>query len=261
MSEPLSSRSDSGTVAGTRSLAWGASFACAVGTILSFIPIIVLTIPVLLKPISAEFGWGRATLSGALLIAGITGAIAGPFAGRALDRWGARAIVLPGIVMFGVLVMSLALSGSPFTFYVVFALLGVAQAAAGQIPYNKVVAAWFNERRGLALGVAIGASMSIGNGLAPQVARILGAEVGWRQTYGALGLAILLIGFPVMLALLREPVRDRATGVPTAARPAAATIEGASAGQALRTADFWLIIAIVACFWLAISGFRVHVVA
>jgi MFS family permease len=63
-----------------------------------------------------------------------------------------------------------------------------------------------------------------------------------------------------MLALLREPTRERSTTAPTASRTPAA-IEGVTAAQALRTTDFWLIIAIVACFWLAISGFRVHVVA
>lgn len=241
-------------VARTQTWAWGASIACAIGTMLSYVPIIALTIPVLLKPISAEFGWGRATLSGALLVGGITGAVAGPLAGRAIDRWGARALALPGIVAFGLLVMSLAVSNSPFAFSAVFALMGIAHAAAGQIPYNKVVAAWFSERRGLALGLVIGASMSIGNGLAPQIARILGAEVGWRQTYVILGLVILLIGFPVMLGLLREPVRYQSTLLPSAS-------QGVTARQALRSADFWLIIAIVTCFWLAINGFRVHVVA
>jgi MFS family permease len=238
------------------SAAWRAASACAVGTILSFVPIIVLTMPVLLKPISAEFGWGRATLSGALLVAGITGAVASPWAGRAIDNWGARCVVLPGIVVFALLVMSLSLVESPVVFYVVFGLLGIAQAAAGQIPYNKVVSAWFNARRGLALGIAIGASMSIGNGLAPQVARILAGDIGWRQTYAVLGLAVLLVGFPVMLLWLREPAR--------AASPDAisrASMEGVSARHALATRNFWLIIAIVACFWLAISAFRVHVVA
>jgi MFS family permease len=261
MSGPIPSRFSIGAAsaqAGAKRAAWGAAFACAVGTILSFPPIIVLTLPVLLKPISAEFGWGRATLSGALLVAGITGATISPLAGRAIDRWGARAVVLPGIVAFGLIVMSLALIGSSAAFYAAFALLGVAHVAAGQIPYNKVVSAWFNERRGLALGIAVGAALSIGNGLAPQVARFLSADIGWRQTYGVLGLTILLVGFPVMLAWLREPAGD-------ASAPAAActheAIEGVSARRALMTADFWLIIAIVACFWLAISGFRVHVVA
>jgi MFS family permease len=257
MSGPISSRFPIGA-ASTQRGAWGAAFACAVGTILSFPPIIALTIPVLLKPISAEFGWGRATLSGALLVGGITGAAISPLAGRAIDRWGARAVVLPGIVAFGLTVMSLALIGSSAGFYVVFSLLGVTHAAAGQIPYNKVVSAWFNERRGLALGIAVGASLSIGNGLAPQVARLLSADIGWRQTYVVLGLAILVVGFPVMLAWFREPAPAAST--PTAARTHEA-VEGVSARRALMTADLWLIIAIVACFWLAISGFRVHVVA
>jgi hypothetical protein len=62
-------------------------------------------------------------------------------------------------------------------------LLGVAQTAAGQIPYNNVVSAWFNERRGLALGIAIGAAMSVGNGLAPPVARILAADTGFISRF------------------------------------------------------------------------------
>lgn len=239
--------------------AWGAAFACAVGTMVSYTPIIVLTFPIFLKPISAEFGWGRATLSGVLLIAGIVGALASPFVGRAVDRWGARAVVLPGCLLFGLAVMSLSLiKQSPLLLYGIFIVLGIVHVAPGPIAYNKVVSAWFHERRGLALGIAIGAAMSIGNGSAPQIARLLIAEDGWRQTYVWLGL-IVLCGFPVMWLLLREPARS--TAAMRHERKPAVDEEGMNCSAVLRTANFWLIMGIVFFFWLAVNGFRVHIVA
>ena len=56
--------------------------------------------------------------------------------------------------------------------------------AVGQAPpaYAKAVSAWFDERRGLALGIAM-AGIGIGATLVPQFARLMIDAYGWRAAY------------------------------------------------------------------------------
>ncbi len=67
-----------------------------IGMIVSVSPILFSSFPVLLQPVSAEFGWGRGEMSFALMSAMFTATILYPLVGRLLDRYGSRAILLPG---------------------------------------------------------------------------------------------------------------------------------------------------------------------
>ena len=46
----------------------------------------VATLSVFVTPMTAEFGWSRTALSGAVSLGGILAALASPFLGRLLDR-------------------------------------------------------------------------------------------------------------------------------------------------------------------------------
>ncbi len=52
-----------------------------------------------LTPLTEEFGWSRAAVSGAMSLLMAVSGLVGVFMGKATDRWGARAAVAPGIVL------------------------------------------------------------------------------------------------------------------------------------------------------------------
>jgi predicted MFS family arabinose efflux permease len=234
------------------------ALACAVGTAFGFVPLIVQTFPMFLKPLAAQFGWARSEVAGLLIAAGVAGAVGSPIAGWLTDRLGARPVVLPGTILFGLGVLLLPLTaGAPWLLYGVFLLLGLMQTAAGPIPYNKVIAATFHRHRGMAIGLAVGGALSIGNGLAPQLARTLLEHLGWREAYGVLGLLALGI-VPILWAWLREPPRTLIQRRPI---QGAASKTSTTRRQAFTSRNFWLTVAIVCCFWAAISGLRAHLAA
>src|SRR5439155_25725626 len=86
-------------------------------------------------------------------------------------------------------------------------LFGVAEAASSiqsRIGYAKAISAWFDRRRGLALGIAM-SGVGLGGFIMPQLAQALIDRVGWRGAYPSLGLLTLAIAFPQVALWIREP--------------------------------------------------------
>ena len=79
-----------------------------------------------------------------------------------------------------------------------------AQRWAAPLPYAKAVSSWFDERRGLALGIAM-TGIGIGATLVPQFARAVIDAYGWRAGYVALAALMFSVAFPVVAIFIREP--------------------------------------------------------
>ena len=111
----------------------GVVVAATVGNIVSTTPAVSAVFSLFLVPISTEFGWPRATVSGVLLLTAVMSAIIYPIAGRLSDRWGSRRVILFGNVMFAPAIAVLALAdGSILQFYLLFALVGAAGAGSAR---------------------------------------------------------------------------------------------------------------------------------
>src|SRR5204862_883250 len=89
-------------------------------------------------------------------------------------------------------------------FTLLLALGEAASAIQTPIGYAKAIAAWFDRRRGLALGIAM-SGVGLGGFIMPQLAEALIERVGWRGAYASLGLLTLVIAFPAVALWIREP--------------------------------------------------------
>jgi MFS family permease len=244
---------------GTFANRWWIVFATICGLIVGGGAINVFAFGVFLKPITAELGIGRALFSSALTLHSLLSALSCPVVGWLVDRWGARRVMIPGILVYAAATASYALiQASPFAVtYLLFALSGVVGGIGTPIPYAAVLTQWFDRTRGLALGIGI-AGVGLGVAIVPQLAAALIAAFGWRTAYLGLGIAVLAIAFAPVALFLREPPqfaersRDgiRATALP-----------GIEAGAAFRSGLFW---ALAIAFFLdviAINGTLTHIVA
>jgi len=235
----------------------GVVFACTVGNAVSVTPMVYTVFGLFLIPISSEFDWSRAAVSFVLFIIAVTGAISYPIVGRLIDRYGARPVILTGNVLFAASVASVSLvEASRFQFYFVYALIGISAAIPSSVMFTKVIAGWFDRRRGLFLGIAGGLGNGVGAALSPLFVFALISSYGWRAGFQGIGAAIILIGFPVLYLLLRDPPRD-------VSRSAAEHLEktaGLTLAEALKTPTFWIILAAIALGAGCMTAIFAHVV-
>jgi MFS family permease len=196
-----------------------------------------------LIPLTTQFNWPRSSVSFVLLIVAVSSALGYPIVGRLIDRHGARAVLLWGILLFAAAVASVALIGnSRAELYAAYAFIGFAGTIPSGVTFTKVIAGWFDDHRGLFLGIVGGLGNGVGAAISPLFVQAVIARHGWRGGYLAIGAVILAIGLPVLLLLLRDPPQQ-------AARSAAdveARADDMTLAQARSTSTFWIILTAIA---------------
>lgn len=231
------------------------SIAATAGSVVCITAAVSATFGTFLIPISEEFQWSRAAVSGVLGLIALVAAVAFPFVGRLMDKVGARPMLIGGHIALSLLVMLLSrVSSNIWLFYLHFALIGVAGVVCHTAMFSKVVANWFDGNRGLMLGVTAGAGNGLGATLMPIVAGALLGPLGWRMTYVAIGALMLVIGLPLLLAWLHDAPRDKAEA---AVEPIP---EGVTLGEAARTGAFRLLLVAVAIGAGGMTAVFTHVV-
>jgi predicted MFS family arabinose efflux permease len=220
-------------------------------------PVLGFTFGVFLKPIMADTGWQRGSASFALSFGGIFAALMVPVLGRMMDRWGIRRVALPGLVIYAALMGLLGLSPAAFwIFTLMFAITEAASAIQTPLGYAKAIAAWFDPRRGLALGIAM-SGVGLGGFVIPQLANFLISQVGWRGAYVCLAVLTFVIAFPVVALWIREPRTGEgerhSVGTTT-------ELSGLTTREAARQSRFWILAAAFFLVAVAINGTVAHVV-
>jgi len=158
--------------------------------------------PVFFMPVLKHFGWTRARLSVAFSIGWITGGAAGPLVGWLADRINPKKMMAAGAIITGLAWFALSRATSFGEFLAINGLLGICVAASTIIPCSLVIANWFEERRGLAMGIAF-SGMTLGGAAMTIVANYTIAAGGWRVGYATLAVPILVVVVPLILLFVR----------------------------------------------------------
>ena len=241
---------------------WWVVFATVCGLVVGAGPINVFTFGVFLKPITEDLGLSRGAFSAALTFHATIAAVALPVIGWLVDRWGARRIMLPGLFLYALATASYGLlQASPLLLtFLIFGLTGLVGGVQSPIPYAAVITQWFDRERGLALGIGM-AGVGLGVALMPQLAALLIGAVGWRLAYVGLAVAVLVVAYPPVFLLLREPP-GFATRARSGRQRAAITADapGVAAADALRSWVFWGLAIAFFLDVIAINGTLTHIV-
>ena len=210
-------------------------------------------IGVMVKPLTAEFGWSRGAVSAAISLNLVVYAVSLVITGRLYDRFGPKWLLLFSGALFsaGLALMGVVHSHWQFLlFYGVMAAVGLAGISAPV--FGSLLSRWFERRRGTAISLGM-AGISLGQFLLVPLYTSVLLDDGWRGAsiwMGAVCFVVTAILVPVVIRgdpkhLGKLPYgrveSGSASGV-TSALSAAAVGEARSLGlkEAMRTPSFWL---------------------
>ena len=157
------------------------------------------------NPMIAEFGWSRTLMSGVFSLSRLEGGIEGPIAGWLTDHFGARKMLICGVIIASIGFMLLRTVNSIVSLYIIFGLIMSIGFNLGFMhATSAAVAKWFVKKRGRALSFLI-----VGNGvggaiLVPVIAWLI-TQYDWRVATLILGIATLAIPLPLSFIVRSTP--------------------------------------------------------
>jgi sugar phosphate permease len=200
---------------------------------------------VLMLSLEHEFGWSRAAISSAVAINIALFGLIGPFAASVMDRLGVRRVILAALAL---LCASVALTTQMRAQWQLTLLWGVL-VGTGTGVTSMVLAAiianrWFDERRGLVLGILSAANATGQLIFLPSLAGLVETN-GWRSAALLVSGAAAIV-FVVVLIFMRDRPED--LGLLPYGRPVGAVVPQHRAlaplqalALASRTRAFWLL--------------------
>jgi MFS family permease len=236
--------------------------ACLLGS--TFVPYVQVTIsPMMMLPMTQEFGWTRTEFAFASTFFFILGTASALVFGRLADRHGPRSILLVGSVCGGATMLLLSQQNAElWRLYLAYALLG-AFGASG-LGYTKIIGTLFSRHRGKALAIFGGESI-VALGTLPLLTNALNVHVGWRGTYVVYAI-IMFVLTPVLYFVIRGPGLSEAVGarqIPASgiASTVPAALEGLTPAQLRRDRVFWLLVLSAVLGGGMNIGFTAHIIA
>lgn len=201
---------------------------------------------VFVAPLEKDFHWTRSQTSTAFTIAVAVFALTFIAAGRLQDKFGPFWVSITGGVLVSLGFFLCSYTQSLTWLYVCFGVIGGLGNGFGYATPIPVMAKWFPDKRGLAVGLAVG---GYGGGSAifgPLASKVLIPTYGWRATFMILGGLFFVMTVFGSYLLKNPPSGYRPAGwtpAPATAK-SAATIYEFAPREVLHTPTFYIM-------WLA----------
>jgi len=166
--------------------------------------------------IAAETAWSLVLLSAAMSVTLIVSGLLTPVAGRLLDRYGPRAVLIGGLGLIALGMGITAAAAQPALLIFGFGIIaGGGFALVSTSVVSTAVALAFDRNRGFATGVATSGESAGQFLLIPLFALLLGAA-SWRLAFAAGAVAAVLLAGVIAFAMRG----DRGRTAPASRRPA-----------------------------------------
>ena len=172
-------------------------------------------------PWLAEFDQPRSTVMFAVTALQMaTGAIS-PFAGRFMDRYPPKWLILAGVATMAAGLGLISLASAFWQIMLVYGVLfALTMALTGTLAAQTLVAKWFDDRRGLAIGISA-TGTSLGGMLLPLLVAVLISELDWRLAAQILAVGAVVLVVPLTLIVLARELPTPRRAAPASARAAA----------------------------------------
>ena len=205
---------------------------------------------IMFKPMAAELGWNRASISSAFFLNTVFFAFTLSLAGKLYDRYGPRWVILVSTVLLAAGYISTSQVYALWQFHLFYGVLTAVGIGGASVPlFAALMSKWFARRRGLAISLAL-SGYCLGQFVLVPIINWFVLTYGWRFSYVLMGLIILAANSLLALLVIEGDPEDMGLKpygydlVDTAAAPEKASNaitqpNDLSLMQASRTRSFW----------------------
>ena len=199
-------------------------------------------------PIEETFGWTRTQISASLSFAAV-GGLSAPLLGRAMDRFGARPIIVLSLTVFGASFCLRPLMTELWHWYALSFLQFATFSGLTVLPAGRLVAAWFPHIRGRMTGVAATGN-NVGGLVMPVFIAALLAAMPWNDASMVIGIMSFAIAGLAILVVREAPpaagIESHRTGAAAGgAIRSVAALPDLDLRETVRTRTFYAVLAMI----------------
>lgn len=218
--------------------------------IMSLYLCIVMNCPGLfLISVTEEFGISRSQYTLNTTVISVAMMIVSMNAGRIFGTLGVKRVMTVSSIILPVAYFFFSKATNIYMFYAISAVVGLCLGLCGMVPMSTLITRWFNEKKGLATGLAFTGSGLGGMVLQPIIGKLIVAN-GWRSTYAILAVVMFVLVVPFTVFVLKDSPADKGLepygGVKKTEENAEVSAEdGMTLAQARKKPYFWMYLPLV----------------
>ncbi len=202
-------------------------------------------------PIARDFGVTVPTVFAAFSVALLVSALLGPAAGRAIDHWGGRPVLMATNLVFALGLAGLGLAQHAIGLFLAWAVLGVGMASGlYEAAFAALVRLYGRGSRNAITGITLIAGFASTVGW--PLSSLLEAQFGWRAACFTWAALHLVLGLPLNASLPRVAAQPRGSALPAPTGPAAPATRRAPESAAL------ILAVVFAITWFISTAMAAH---
>lgn len=199
---------------------------------------------VFVAPLERDFHWTRSQTSTTFTVAVTVFALSFILAGRLQDKLGPFGVSITGGILVSLGFFLCAYTQSLGWLYVCFGVIGGLGNGFGYATPIPVMAKWFPDKRGLAVGLAVGGYGAGSAIFGPLSSKVLIPTYGWRGTFMILGGIFFVMTMVGSFLLKNPPAGYRPAGWIPPETTTSTVTKDFTPGEVLQTPSFYFL-------WLA----------
>jgi MFS family permease len=163
---------------------------------------------IMFKPMMAELGWSRASISSVFFLFMVCFALTLTISGRLYDRYGPKWVIFISTVLLAAGCMCTALVRSLWQFHFFYGVLAAIGTGGATIPLvAALISKWFENHRGLIISLALSGACLGQFILVPLFNRFV-LIYSWRISYLLIGLIILVVNTILVFTVFKGDPED-----------------------------------------------------
>ena len=217
---------------------------------------------VFFDPLIKEFGWSRATISGAVSLSFVMYGLFSIILGNLNDRFGPRLIMSACGLFLGVGYFLMGTINSVWQLYLFYGLIASVGLGGTDVIPLSTISRWFLKRRGMMSGV-IKVGTGVGMLIMPFFINILLNTYGWQNSFTVLAFIMMIFVLFFAQFLVRDPVL-KSQFIDNGNKPSSGkqneTEVGLPIKSAMQTRQFWIICAVYFIILFCVYTIIIHIV-